>query len=47
LPNTTHGLIRISACARRMIRSFLADPTSPVDRTCVSESPKRFGFVLR
>jgi pimeloyl-ACP methyl ester carboxylesterase len=26
IPNTTHGVSRGSACARKMIRSFLADP---------------------
>jgi pimeloyl-ACP methyl ester carboxylesterase len=47
IPNTTHGVHRLSPCARRMIRAFLADPVGPVDRTCVSRSRERFDFVLK
>jgi pimeloyl-ACP methyl ester carboxylesterase len=46
-PATTHGVIRVSACARRMVRDFLRDPSRPVDRTCVGNVRQRFGFVLR
>ena len=47
IPNTTHGVFRISACARQMVRDFLRDPGKPVDRSCTMGPPKRFGFVVR
>ena len=46
-PNTTHGLSRVSPCARAMIGEFLRDPSRPVDRSCIDGSKQRFGFVLR
>jgi pimeloyl-ACP methyl ester carboxylesterase len=46
-PNTTHGLSRVSACARGMIQAFLRDPSQPVDRSCVGGSREPFGFIVR
>ncbi len=47
VPNTTHGVHRVSPCGRQMIRAFLADPTRPVDRACLSAKPDRFDFALK
>jgi pimeloyl-ACP methyl ester carboxylesterase len=47
VPNTTHGVSRNSPCARRMIRAFLANPTRPVDQSCLIGAPKGFGFTLK
>ncbi|MBO9708461.1 MAG: alpha/beta fold hydrolase [Caulobacter sp.] len=46
VPNTTHGVFRGSACARKMIRSFLADPTAPVDQSCLHPEHDKFVFDL-
>ena len=46
IPNTTHGVFRGSACARKMIRAFLADPTAPVDQSCLHPEHDRFVFDL-
>jgi len=47
VPNTTHGVFRVSPCGRQMIRAFLSDPTHPVDRACLSANPDRFDFALK
>lgn len=47
IPDTTHGLFRVSGCARRMIRQFLLDPASPVDSSCATSARQGFGFRLR
>jgi pimeloyl-ACP methyl ester carboxylesterase len=47
VPNTTHGVFRLSPCARQMVRAFLGDPGRPVDRTCLSAMPERFDFSVR
>lgn len=46
-PNSTHGLVRVSTCARAMVLDFLRDPSRPVDRSCISGSQQPFGFVVR
>ncbi len=46
IPNTTHGVSRGSACARKMIRGFLADPTAPIDQSCLHPEHDRFVFDL-
>ncbi|WP_411288655.1 alpha/beta hydrolase [Phenylobacterium sp.] len=46
IPNTTHGVSGRSACARRMVRAFLANPAAPVDRACLSPEHDRFVFDL-
>lgn len=46
IPNTTHGVSRGSACARKMIRAFLADPSAPVDQSCLRPEHDRFVFDL-
>jgi pimeloyl-ACP methyl ester carboxylesterase len=46
IPNTTHGVSRNSACARKMIRAFLADPTAPIDQSCLHPEHDRFVFDL-
>lgn len=46
IPNTTHGVSRGSACARRMIRSFLADPAAPIDQSCLHPEHDKFVFDL-
>jgi pimeloyl-ACP methyl ester carboxylesterase len=46
IPNTTHGVSRGSACARRMIRGFLADPTAPIDQSCLHPEHDKFEFDL-
>lgn len=46
IPNTTHGVSRGSACARKMIRAFLADPNAPVDQSCLRPEHDRFVFDL-
>jgi pimeloyl-ACP methyl ester carboxylesterase len=35
-PNTTHGVAYQSACARRLVRAFLAAPDRPVDPACMA-----------
>ncbi|MFO0447344.1 MAG: alpha/beta fold hydrolase, partial [Pseudomonadota bacterium] len=45
-PNATHGLVRISECARGIAKAFLADPTGPVDRGCVATAHARFPLTL-
>uniref|UniRef100_B0T2T2 Proline iminopeptidase n=1 Tax=Caulobacter sp. (strain K31) TaxID=366602 RepID=B0T2T2_CAUSK len=46
IPNTTHGVSRGSACARKMIRAFLADPTAPIDQSCLHPEHDKFVFDL-
>jgi pimeloyl-ACP methyl ester carboxylesterase len=46
IPNTTHGVFRGSACARKMIRAFLADPTAKVDESCLHPEHDKFVFDL-
>ena len=46
IPNTTHGVSRGSACARKMIRGFLADPSAPVDQSCLHPEHDKFVFDL-
>jgi pimeloyl-ACP methyl ester carboxylesterase len=46
IPNTTHGVSRGSACARKMIRAFLADPTAPIDQSCLHPEHDKFVFNL-
>lgn len=46
VPNTTHGVSGGSACARKMIRAFLIDPTAPIDETCLHPEHDRFVFNL-
>jgi len=46
IPNTTHGVFRGSACARKMIRAFLADPTAKVDQSCLHPEHDQFVFDL-
>jgi pimeloyl-ACP methyl ester carboxylesterase len=46
IPNTTHGVSRGSACARKMIRGFLADPTAPIDQSCLHPEHDKFVFDL-
>ena len=45
IPNETHGVIGRSACARKMMRAFLSDPSAPVDRSCLHPEHDRFAFV--
>ena len=45
IPNETHGVVGRSACARRMMRAFLSDPSAPVDRSCLHPEHDRFAFV--
>ncbi len=45
-PNTTHGVTGGSACGRRIMRAFLADPSAPVDASCMHPEHDRFAFVL-
>jgi pimeloyl-ACP methyl ester carboxylesterase len=47
IPNSTHGVFRLSPCARQMIRGFLGDPGRPVDSACLSATPERFEFSLK
>lgn len=44
--NATHGVSRASPCTRKMIRGFFADPTKPVDRSCLpaADTPMRFVY---
>ena len=46
IPNTTHGVSRGSACARKMIRAFLADPSARIDESCLHPEHDRFVFNL-
>jgi pimeloyl-ACP methyl ester carboxylesterase len=46
IPNATHGVSRNSACARKMIRAFLADPTAPIDQSCLHPEHDKFVFDL-
>jgi pimeloyl-ACP methyl ester carboxylesterase len=46
IPNTTHGVSRGSACARKMIRGFLADPAAPIDQSCLHPEHDKFVFYL-
>ena len=46
IPNTTHGVSGGSACARKMIRAFLVDPSKPIDPGCLSPEHDRFVFTL-
>ena len=38
IPNETHGVVGRSACARKMMRAFLVDPSKPVDTSCLHPS---------
>ncbi|WP_211241213.1 alpha/beta fold hydrolase [Pseudonocardia spinosispora] len=46
IPNATHGVFEGSACARTMIRKFLADPDAPVDQSCLHPEHDKFKFTL-
>jgi len=46
IPNTTHGVSRGSACARKMIRGFLADPSAPIDQSCLRPEHDKLVFDL-
>lgn len=46
IPNTTHGVFRGSACARKMIRGFLADPNAKIDESCLHPEHDKFVFDL-
>jgi pimeloyl-ACP methyl ester carboxylesterase len=35
----THGVTRLSPCARSMMQAFLADPMKPLDRDCLKQEP--------
>lgn len=43
-PNVTHGVSYASPCARGMVRSFLQDPTRPVDGKCLEGETPKFEF---
>lgn len=45
IPNETHGVVGRSACARKMMRAFLSDPSAPVDKSCLHPEHDRFAFV--
>ncbi len=45
IPNTTHGVLGQSTCARKMTRAFLADPSKAPDTTCLHPEHDRFAFV--
>ena len=45
IPNETHGVVGRSVCARKMMRAFLADPSAPVDKSCLHPEHDRFAFV--
>jgi pimeloyl-ACP methyl ester carboxylesterase len=44
--NATHGVTSRNACARKMVRDFFADPSRPVDRSCLpaDDAPMRFVY---
>lgn len=44
--NATHGVTSQSPCARRMVRAFFADPTKPVDRSCLPAADAKIAFAL-
>lgn len=44
--NATHGVTGNNACARAMARAFLADPTSPLDRSCLPAADTPLPFHL-
>ncbi len=46
-PNTTHGIFETSACGRRMIRAFYADPSAAPDTSCLHPEHDRFTFRLK
>lgn len=43
--NATHGVTSRNACARKMVRAFFADPTQPVDRSCLPADDALMSFV--
>lgn len=43
--NATHGVTSSSACARRMVRGFFADPSRPVDRGCLPAADAPLAFI--
>ena len=45
IPNATHGVVGQSACARKMTRAFLQDPSKAPDTTCLHPEHDRFAFV--
>ena len=45
IPNTTHGVTGQSACARRMVRDFLRDPSRAPDTSCLHPEHDRFAFT--
>lgn len=45
VPNTTHGVVGQSACARRMVRDFLRDPSKAPDTRCLHPEHDCFAFV--
>ena len=45
IPNETHGVVGRSACAQKMMRAFLSDPSAPVDKSCLHPEHDRFAFV--
>ncbi len=47
VPNTTHGIFENSACGRRMIRAFYANPSAAPDASCLHPEHDRFTFRLK
>lgn len=45
-PNATHGLVRLSPCARGITKAFLQDPTAQADRGCIAAAHARFPLTL-
>jgi len=43
--NATHGVSRVSPCARKMIRGFFQDPTKAVDRSCLPAADEPMSFT--
>jgi pimeloyl-ACP methyl ester carboxylesterase len=35
----THGLVRASPCAAQMMRAFLDNPATPIERACLTQEP--------
>jgi pimeloyl-ACP methyl ester carboxylesterase len=46
VPNATHGLFRVSRCARSFITAFLANPGRPLDTSCLATEHARLPFDL-
>lgn len=43
--NATHGVTSRNACARKMVRSFFANPRQAVDRSCLPAADTPMSFV--